>query len=77
MANNIFCGAKVVATGANAILKATESGGVYTLEAAADGTGDTALIFPGIVQAGAQNLAAPLMAKDNGDGTYSLVIASA
>ncbi len=54
-------------------IKASQTAGVYMLNTEAAGT--VALIIPGVMQADNQNLHAPLKAKDNGDGTYTLVTA--
>jgi hypothetical protein len=72
MADNILAQAFLSTAQGSAIrIKATDVSSVY--EITTDSTGDVALIIPGVMQASNQNLAAPLRAKDNLDGTYSLV----
>jgi len=76
MADNLITSAVVNGTGASAIIGATDAAGVFTLNVTTDAA-DASLIIPGVVQASAQNLAAPLAAKSLGDGVYALCVASA
>jgi tetrahydromethanopterin S-methyltransferase subunit D len=74
MADNVFFPAYVKATGAPAMLDATDNGdGTWTLNLTTD-AGDTALVVPGVMQAGAQAFAAPLMAKLKSGNVYTLCV---
>jgi tetrahydromethanopterin S-methyltransferase subunit D len=74
MAANVFFPAYVASTGAPAMIDATDNGdGTWTLNLTTD-AGDTALLIPGVVQAGAQALPAPLMAKHLSGNAYTLCV---
>lgn len=71
MADNILGNAFLQSSGGRVTISAVDVASVYTINT--DSSGDVAIIIPGVVQASNQDLPAPLRAKDNGDGTYSLV----
>lgn len=72
MADNILGRALLsTAQGSPIVIDATDTAGAYTVNTG--DTGDVAIIIPGVVQASNQSSLAPLLAKDNGDGTYTLI----
>lgn len=75
MADNILATALLASDQSGKIvISAEDIAGVYMIDTAqpADIT-DVAILIPGVFQAENQDQLAPLRAKNNGDGTYSLV----